>query len=114
MLNVYHAWQQNMQDESWAYDNFLNQRVLLNASNIRKQLMGIMSRVHLELKSLDFSSEEYYPAIRRSILSGFFMQVGHLENQKTYMTVKDNQVVKVHPSTSRIGDRNGSCTTSLC
>lgn len=100
MLNVYHAWQQNMESDDWAYDNYLNNRNLRNAKNIRNQLMGIMNRLSLQLKSIDFSSEEYYPSIRRSLLSGFFMQVGHLENQKTYLTVKDNQVVRLHPSTS--------------
>jgi len=100
MLNVYHAWQQNMESKDWAYTNFINNRVLLNARNIRRQLLGIMNRLHLALQSIDFSSEEYYPAIRRSLLSGFFMQVGHLEAQGSYMTVKDNQVVRLHPSTS--------------
>merc|ERR1712098_129862 len=107
MLNVYHAWQQNMESEDWAYDNYLNKRNLRNAKNIRNQLMGIMNRLSLHLKSIDFSSEEYSPAIRRSLLSGFFMQVGHLENQKTYLTVKDNQVVpNGHCSRCRIRARD--------
>ena len=31
--------------------------------------------------------------------SGFFMQVAHLERTGHYLTVKDNQVVALHPST---------------
>merc|ERR1712166_1495447 len=59
LLNVYHAWKNNQESPSWAYDNFLN-----------------------------------------CLLAGFFMQVAHLERTGHYLTVKDNQVVALHPSTS--------------
>merc|ERR1712166_363378 len=59
LLNVYHAWKNNQESTSWAYDNFLN-----------------------------------------CLLAGFFMQVAHLERTGHYLTVKDNQVVALHPSTS--------------
>jgi hypothetical protein len=35
---------------------------------------------------------------RKSITSGFFMQVAHLERTGHYLTAKDNQVVALHPS----------------
>lgn len=99
LLNVYHAWKNNQEASAWAYDNFLNARSLKSTDSVRAQLMRVMTRYGLELKSADFSSKEYYVSIRKCLLAGFFMQVAHLERTGHYLTVKDNQVVALHPST---------------
>eukprot|EP00965_Chrysotila_dentata_P198099 6178585-Pleurochrysis_carterae.AAC.4 len=46
-----------------------------SADSVRAQLMRIMNRFGLELKSPDFNSKEYYSNIRKCLLAGFFMQV---------------------------------------
>ena len=91
LLNVYHAWKNNQEAASWCYDNFLNHRSMKSADSVRAQLMRIMTRFGLELKSADFNSKEYYVNIRKCLLAGFFMQVAHLEKTGHYLTVKDNQ-----------------------
>jgi len=53
----------------------------------------------LPLVSTDFNSKEYYVNIRKALVAGFFMQVAHLERNGHYLTVKDNQVAVLHPST---------------
>uniref|UniRef100_A0ACD5YG84 Uncharacterized protein n=1 Tax=Avena sativa TaxID=4498 RepID=A0ACD5YG84_AVESA len=53
---------------------------------------------NLKMCSTDFNSREYYVNIRKAMLSGYFMQVAHLERTGHYLTVKDNQVVHLHPS----------------
>lgn len=45
-------------------------------------------------------SPHYTTQIRKSILSGYFTQVAHLQKSGNYMVIKDNQVVSIHPSTS--------------
>merc|ERR1712050_732668 len=99
LLNVYHAWKNNQEASAWCYDNFVNHRSMKSADSVRAQLMRIMNRFGLELKSPDFNSKEYYSNIRKCLLAGFFMQVAHLERTGHYLTVKDNQVVALHPST---------------
>lgn len=99
LLNVYHAWKNNQESASWCYDNFLNSRSMKAADSVRSQLMRIMTRLGLELKSTDFRDKSYYVNIRKAMVSGFFMQVAHLERTGHYLTVKDNQVVALHPST---------------
>ncbi|KAF5401062.1 Pre mRNA splicing factor ATP dependent [Paragonimus heterotremus] len=99
MLNVYHAFKQNHEDPQWCYDNFINFRSLKSADNVRVQLSRIMDRFSLRRSSTDFSSRDYYLNIRKALVSGFFMQVAHLERTGHYLTVKDNQVVQLHPST---------------
>ncbi|KAF5179639.1 Atp-dependent rna helicase dhx8 [Thalictrum thalictroides] len=98
LLNVYHAYKQNNEDPSWCYENFVNQRAMKNADNVRQQLLRIMGRFNLKLCSTDFSSRDYYVNIRKAMLAGYFMQVAHLERTGHYLTVKDNQVVHLHPS----------------
>jgi len=99
LLNVFHAFKQNGADANWCYDNFLSERSLRSAENVRTQLSRIMTRLSLKLVSTDFASKDYYINIRKSLVEGFFMQVAHLERTGHYLTVKDNQVVQLHPST---------------
>jgi len=99
LLNVFHAFKQNGTDSNWCYDNFLSERSLRSAENVRTQLSKIMTRLSLKLVSTDFASKEYYINIRKALVEGFFMQVAHLERSGHYLTVKDNQVVQLHPST---------------
>ncbi|KAI3449373.1 hypothetical protein Pfo_006038 [Paulownia fortunei] len=98
LLNVYHAYKQNKEDPQWCYENFVNHRALKSADNVRQQLARIMARFNLKLCSTDFNSRDYYVNIRKAMLAGYFMQVAHLERTGHYLTVKDNQVVHLHPS----------------
>uniref|UniRef100_A0A671R605 RNA helicase n=1 Tax=Sinocyclocheilus anshuiensis TaxID=1608454 RepID=A0A671R605_9TELE len=99
LLNVYHAFKQNHESVQWCYDNFVNYRSLMSADNVRQQLSRIMDRFSLPRRSTEFTSRDYYINIRRALVTGFFMQVAHLERTGHYLTVKDNQVVQLHPST---------------
>lgn len=99
LLNVYHAYKQNHEDVQWCYDNFIQHRSLKSADNVRQQLARIMDRFNLARRSTDFNSRDYYLNIRKALVAGFFMQVAHLERSGHYLTVKDNQVVQLHPST---------------
>ncbi|XP_057474549.1 probable pre-mRNA-splicing factor ATP-dependent RNA helicase DEAH2 isoform X1 [Actinidia eriantha] len=98
LLNVYHAYKQNNEDPSWCYENFINHRAMKSADNVRQQLVRIMVRFNLKLCSTEFNSRDYYTNIRKAMLAGYFMQVAHLERTGHYLTVKDKQVVHLHPS----------------
>jgi pre-mRNA-splicing factor ATP-dependent RNA helicase DHX15/PRP43 len=99
LLNAYHAYKKSGDDRKWCYDNFLNHRSLKAADNVRTQLSRIMRRFNLPLVSTEFNSPDYYLNIRKGLVAGFFMQAAHLERTGHYLTVKDNQVVALHPST---------------
>ena len=101
MLNVYHAFKSPTAQENpkqWCHDHFLSFRSLQQADNVRLQLKRIMERSEVELISTDFQDKKYYENIRRALVAGFFMQVAKKDN-KTYVTVKDEQNVLLHPST---------------
>ncbi|XP_038221097.1 pre-mRNA-splicing factor ATP-dependent RNA helicase DHX15 [Zerene cesonia] len=101
LLNVYHAFKQNMEDPHWCYDNFINYRSLKSGDNVRQQLSRIMDRFSLKRTSTEFTSKDYYINIRKALVNGFFMQVAHLERSGHYLTVKDNQSVCKHWSVRR-------------
>ena len=99
LLNVYHAFKQNHDNSTWCYENFINYRSLKSADNVRQQLSRIMDRFSLKRVSTEFTNKDYYVNIRKAIVSGFFMQAAHLERTGHYLTIKDNQLVYLHPST---------------
>ena len=63
----------------WCYNNFVNHRSLMSADNVRQQLSRIMDRFNLPRQSVDLSSRDYYINIARALVTGFFMQVSHLQ-----------------------------------
>jgi len=100
LLNAYHAYKNHHEDKQWCYDNFINYRSMQSADSVRQQLERVYNRFELPLNTTDFTSKDYYSNIRKAVIAGFFMQVAHLERTGHYLTVKDNQVVDVHPSSS--------------
>ncbi|KAF9522876.1 P-loop containing nucleoside triphosphate hydrolase protein [Crepidotus variabilis] len=98
MVNVYNQYVTNKHDKNWTWTNYLSQRALQQAENVRAQLQRNMERFELELLSLS-DEKKLFMNIRKALVSGFFMQIAHKEGDKgNYLTVKDNQVVALHPS----------------
>lgn len=57
-----------------------------------------MERFEIDSISVN-DTKKLYVYIRQALVNGFFMQVAHREGEKGgYLTVKDNQVVALHPS----------------
>ena len=106
LLNAYHAFKgQSNSDPNgisrWCHDHFLSMRHLTSADNVRAQLKRIMETHEINLMSTPFENKDYYVNIRRALLAGFFMQVGMKDGSgRSYHTVKDNQIVLLHPSTT--------------
>jgi pre-mRNA-splicing factor ATP-dependent RNA helicase DHX15/PRP43 len=76
-----------------------------SADNVRQQLVRIMTRFNLKMCSTDFNSREYYVNIRKAMLSGYFMQVAHLDFfflhgvlYCSFSPFSALQVVHLHPS----------------
>jgi pre-mRNA-splicing factor ATP-dependent RNA helicase DHX15/PRP43 len=83
----------------WCWDNFLNMRSCKSAADIKRQLLTQITRLYpKQLKVDEYCGDS--TLIRRALLSGFFMQAAHLERAGHYTTVKDNQPVRLHPSSA--------------
>ena len=98
LLNAYHAYKHHGSDANWATENFLSHRSLASADSVRNQLSRILERLQVPMVSTDFSSPDYYVNLRKCVVAGNFLQVAHLERGGSYLTIKDNQVVAIHPS----------------
>ncbi|KAH7102468.1 pre-mRNA-splicing factor ATP-dependent RNA helicase PRP43 [Auriculariales sp. MPI-PUGE-AT-0066] len=98
LLNVYNEYMTHGSNSRWTRDNFLNFRALQQADNVRNQLQRNMEKFDIDIIS-NTDMRVYYHNIRMSLVCGFFMQVAHREGERgMYLTVKDNQVVGLHPS----------------
>ena len=101
LLNAYSAYEFTPKAErkQWCWDNFINDRSMQSAENVRKQLSGIMKKLELPMVTTDPKREGNfdYTSIRMALTSGMFMQVAFLQKGGNYLTVKDNQQVSIHP-----------------
>ncbi|PPQ71525.1 hypothetical protein CVT24_006473 [Panaeolus cyanescens] len=98
LLNVYNQYMNNRNDKNWAWNNYLSARALQQAENVRAQLQRTMERFDIDILTMT-DETKLYVNIRKALVCGFFMQVAHKEGEKgNYLTVKDNQVVALHPS----------------
>lgn len=99
LLNLYHAYKKDgINDQAWCHRNYVNPRSLKSADDVRSQLQRIMERLGLKLCSPKFGTPSYYISIRKALVSGYFMQAAHAERGGSYSTAKDNQIVRIHPS----------------
>lgn len=110
LLNVYNQYEQSLSfhllpniqfvdrspdlndRKSWATQNFVSQRSLMEAENIRKQLERLMEQFAIRLVSHP-DETMLYRNLRKALVCGFFMQVAHKEHvEGSYLTMKEDQV----------------------
>jgi len=96
LLCVYNAWKNNNFSSTWCFENFIQQRSLKRAQDIRKQMLGIMDRHKLDVLSCGKNTVK----VQKAICSGFFRNVSKRDPQDGYRTLVDNQVVYIHPSSA--------------
>ena len=101
-LNAYAAYEATPVKErgQWCWDNFINDRSMQNALNVRTQIMNIMKKLDLPVLSSDRKGDGSFAFtdIRRALTAGMFMQVAFKTRAGEYLTAKDNQLVSIHPS----------------
>merc|ERR1711920_543582 len=100
-LTLYGAYSQYLDAEDkgqFCRDNFLQERSLKQAESIWKQLSSIVRNRGLQKVMAD-PTDNLTVTVRKAFVEGFFMQCAHIDqNGKTYTTVRDNQMVSIHPS----------------
>ena len=100
LFNIYHTYKTQTQGNvgKWAWDNFLNDRSLKSADNVRSQLAQLCQKQGINLISLDLNTKSFSSTVRQALLAGFFMQSAKAERNGAYSTIKDQQIVSLHPS----------------
>ncbi|KFA68001.1 hypothetical protein S40285_03560 [Stachybotrys chlorohalonatus IBT 40285] len=96
LLNVWNQWVDSDFSPIWARENFLQQRSLTRARDVRDQLAKLCERVEVSPSSCGASNMR---PIKRAITAGFFPNAARLQKSGDgYRTVKNNTTVWVHPS----------------
>lgn len=95
-LNIWNQWVDSDFSFVWARENFLQQRSLTRARDVRDQLAKLCDRVEVTVSSAGSSN---LPPIQRAIAAGFFPNAARLQRGgDSYRTVKNNMTVHIHPS----------------
>ncbi|KAJ2156685.1 DEAH-box ATP-dependent RNA helicase prp22 [Coemansia sp. RSA 552] len=97
LLTVYNSWKAAQFSNSWCFENFLQYRRLRSASDIRKQMVGIMDRYKQDIVSC---GERNFDPVRRALCAGFFRHTAKRDPQEGYKTLIEGTPVYIHPSSA--------------
>jgi pre-mRNA-splicing factor ATP-dependent RNA helicase DHX16 len=96
LLNIWNQWVDSDFSPVWARENFLQQRSLTRARDVRDQLAKLCERVEVAPSSCGSSNLE---PIQKALTSGFFPNAARLQRGgDSYRTLKNNTTVYIHPS----------------
>ncbi|KAF9186489.1 hypothetical protein BGZ50_002421 [Haplosporangium sp. Z 11] len=99
LLNIWDQWVESNYSIQWCFENFLQHRSMSKARDIRDQIVGLMERTEVAMVSNPNPADT--APIRKAITSGFFYNAAKLtKSGDSYRTVKSNQTVLIHPSSS--------------
>lgn len=98
LLNIFQEWTDSDYSYVWAKENFLQQRSLTRARDVRDQLARLCDRVEVDPNKTCGGQSNIEP-IQKAITAGFFPHSARLQRDgQSYRAVKNGQVVYIHPS----------------
>lgn len=118
LLNVWEQWAETNYSQQFCYEQFLQFKSLSRARDIRDQLAGLCERVEIVVQS-NPNTNDITP-VQKAITAGYFyntvsltmasraqssddllpMQASLQRSGDSYRTLKTNQTVYIHPSSS--------------
>jgi len=94
LLEVFRQWQRNGCSSQWCYENYIVERSMKRAMDVRKQLISILEKVRLSVRSAERDSAR----IRKAICAGYFNNACKRDSSDGYKIMRDDQQVFIHPS----------------
>lgn len=94
LLNVYNHWVNSDYSREWCQENFIQERSLKRARDIRRQLVDIFKRNRYPIVSCEGNTN----SVRRALCSGFFRNVAKRDRQEGYKTLEEGTQVYIHPA----------------
>ena len=99
MLQIFEEFSNAQDQKTFCWENYLNFRNLSSANKIRKQLKQYLPKLNIQHTSMDVNDPEYFRNIKKCLLQGFFSFIAYYDKtKKSYVTVKDEMPVSLHPS----------------
>lgn len=110
LLNVYRKWEASGFSKDWCTDNFIHEKSMRKARDVKKQLIRLMEIVDKKEKGIQLSlvsCGNKLEQVRKAFVSGFFKNCakrssnhGHIDEDGVFKTLADNLSVYIHPSSS--------------
>ncbi|OBZ71650.1 putative ATP-dependent RNA helicase prh1 [Grifola frondosa] len=103
ILNVVRSYEEIAASESkagrkeWCRKQYLNDRCLVEAMNIRSQLQGVCERMDIDWRTSCGDDEQ---PILKSLVRGLVQHAAFLQPDGSYKQVMGPSIVKIHPSSS--------------
>ena len=98
LLNIWNQWVDSDFSYVWARENFLQQRSLTRARDVRDQLAKLCDRVEVTITSA--GAQDLVP-VQKSLTAGFFPNAARLQKGgDSYRTVKNSMTTYLHPSST--------------
>lgn len=102
LLNVFNSWADSDYSPIFCKENFLQQRSLTRARDVRDQLAKLCERVEVTLSSCGITNLE---PIQKAMTAGFFQNAARLQRGgDSYRSWKSNNTVYIHPSSVLMGE----------
>lgn len=108
LLEIWNQWVETDYSYQWCQDNFLQQKSLVRARNVREQLLRLCDRVEVDVMktSSDDGSDDPVVRIQKSIAAGYFPNSARLtKHGDSYKSIRQKQNVFIHPSSVLYGSR---------
>ncbi|CUM67886.1 uncharacterized protein PRCAT00005597001 [Priceomyces carsonii] len=99
LLNVYRAWTLNGFSKEWCLDNFIHERAMRRAQEVRRQITTIMQKYKHMLVSCGADTDR----VRKTICSAYFKHAAKRDPQEGFKTIVEQLPVSLHPSSSLFG-----------
>jgi ATP-dependent RNA helicase DHX8/PRP22 len=96
LLAVYQAWKASGYSKPWCHENFVQNRAMQRAMDVRKQLITLMDRHQMDVVSCGKNLNR----VRQCIVAGFFFHAARKDPQEGYRTMIEGTPVFIHPSSA--------------
>lgn len=110
LLNTYKKWEANGFSKDWCTENFVHEKSMRKARDVKKQLIKLLENINKKEKGITLelvSCKNKLDQVRKAFVSGFFKNCakrstnhGHNDEKGAFRTLIDNISVYVHPSSS--------------
>jgi len=99
LLHVYQQWQKHGYNAGWCKDHFLHVKGLRKVREVRSQLVDIMKKQRMEVKSCGTD----WDVCRKVICSAYFINAAKLKGIGEYVNVRTGMPCHLHPTSSLYG-----------
>ncbi|XP_053113852.1 LOW QUALITY PROTEIN: ATP-dependent RNA helicase DQX1 [Hemicordylus capensis] len=99
LINVFHAFQQQSDPESWCRQHAVSEATLRLAGAVRAELLEVMQRIELPISPPAFGTDRNVLSLKQALISGFFLKVAQdMDGSGNYLLLTHKHVAQLPPS----------------